>query len=496
MALATAGLIAMPSAAFADTVDMAPTSITDDAGSTVAFTVKLLADAQGEAQDDVPGCNATATAPVRIDLTSDKSWATTNPASVTVTDCTSEHSVNLVLAGDAPDGEHAKITGVATGGLQDVAVQVKVQGRTTTQLFDSTFRQDFINVHVDNPTVTPPPPPPPAPDADGDGIPDASDNCISVSNADQADADGDALGNACDSNSYAPAIGTAAGDANGTEGQTLQASGSFTDRDGNASLTLSVPAGTPGTFTDNGDGTWSWSLVTDDDVAPGTVTVTAADGEHASATDDFGYSAGNAAPVITSVTQTRVNNCAVTLGATYTDAGSADTHTTSVLWSDGSTQLARAFPAAGSYDATITVTDDDSGSDSETVSGVRAYNTASAIMQPINSTGSRSGFKAGSTIPVKITVTGCDGAAVGNLTPAVNLVQGDTTPDVAVNEAVITEVATNGKLMRWDGSQYIYNLSTKLSQFTNAALTQGTYTVSVSDPSFAAPVKAAFDLRK
>jgi hypothetical protein len=70
-------------------------------------------------------------------------------------------------------------------------------------------------------------------------------------------------------------------------------------------------------------------------------------------------------------------------------------------------------------------------------------------------------------------VTGCDGAAV-------------------------TEAATNGKLMRWDatGQQYIYNLSTKLSQFTGAALTQGTYTVAVNDPSFAGPVTAKFDLRK
>lgn len=36
------------------------------------------------------------------------------------------------------------------------------------------------------------------PDTDGDGVADASDNCPSVSNADQADADGDGVGNACD----------------------------------------------------------------------------------------------------------------------------------------------------------------------------------------------------------------------------------------------------------------------------------------------------------
>lgn len=36
------------------------------------------------------------------------------------------------------------------------------------------------------------------PDADGDGVYDAADNCVSVANAPQGDADGDAIGDACD----------------------------------------------------------------------------------------------------------------------------------------------------------------------------------------------------------------------------------------------------------------------------------------------------------
>jgi hypothetical protein len=43
-----------------------------------------------------------------------------------------------------------------------------------------------------------PPPPPPPPDGDGDGVPDGSDNCPGVWNADQADGDGNGVGNACD----------------------------------------------------------------------------------------------------------------------------------------------------------------------------------------------------------------------------------------------------------------------------------------------------------
>jgi hypothetical protein len=38
---------------------------------------------------------------------------------------------------------------------------------------------------------------PPA-DADGDGVPDSTDNCLSVANPDQADSDGDGIGDACD----------------------------------------------------------------------------------------------------------------------------------------------------------------------------------------------------------------------------------------------------------------------------------------------------------
>lgn len=43
---------------------------------------------------------------------------------------------------------------------------------------------------------------PPPPDADGDGVPDASDNCPSVSNAGQANCDGDGQGDACDATPY------------------------------------------------------------------------------------------------------------------------------------------------------------------------------------------------------------------------------------------------------------------------------------------------------
>jgi hypothetical protein len=326
-------------------------------------------------------------------------------------------------------------------------------------------------------------------DADGDGVRDEDDNCDDVDNADQLDADGDGFGDACDSNAFAPTVLSPASDAEGTEGDTLTASGEFGDDDGVSGLTLTSDAA-PGTFTDDGDGKWVWTRPTDDDAA-GTVTVTATDGEHAPVSDTFTYAAVNAKPVITGVTQERGGPCTVMLGATFTDVGSADTHTTTVLWSDGGTDLTHTFASAGTYTADVTVTDDDGGADTETATDLRGFNTPSGLLAPITTAGTRSAFKVGSTIPVKVTVTGCDGAAVTTLTPSVQVGVG-----AAVDPAAVREVATNGKGMTWDGAQYVYNLSTKLSTQGSAALGQGTYAVEVSDSSFEAPVSATFDLRK
>jgi len=360
----------------------------------------------------------------------------------------------------------------------------------------------LIPVTINAPVVTPP-------DGDHDGVADATDNCPAVANAGQADADADGLGDACDDNSYAPAVGTQAGAANGNEGSVgnPQTSGSFTDQDGNGTLTITKASGA-GTVVDNGDGTFSWSHSTRDD-ASGSVTVTASDGEHDDASQTFTWNAANVDPVIGSATPTRLGACTVGLVTQFSDAGLDDTHDVVVDWGDSTFTdpagnetsghtASHTYAGAGTYAASVTVTDDDGGSDIESLGSFKAYNTPSAILQPINSGANRSGFKIGSTIPVKITVTGCDGSAVTGLTPAVNLEQYDRTADTAVNEAMVTEAPTNGKLMRWDaaGQQYIYNLSTKLSQFTGGQLTAGTWTVSVHDPSFSTPVKAAFDLRK
>jgi hypothetical protein len=131
-------------------------------------------------------------------------------------------------------------------------------------------------------------------DDDNDTILDGADNCQFAANTNQADGDGDGIGNACDPNAFAPEVGSAAVDASGFEGGTLNTSGSFTDADPTGTLTISKVSGV-GDFTDNGDGTWSWSYTAAND-GSGTVVVEASDGEHTAASDTFDWSAANAAP--------------------------------------------------------------------------------------------------------------------------------------------------------------------------------------------------------
>jgi hypothetical protein len=308
----------------------------------------------------------------------------------------------------------------------------------------------------------------------------------------------------------APTVQTPAADANGTEGDTLSTSGSFTDPDVDP-LTIAAN-NAAGAFTDNGNGTWTWSLATNDDVAPATVTVTATDPDGATATDDFAYSAVNANPVVAAPTVSPTGACSANVSTAFTDAGSADTHAGTINWGDTSNSPAsisessgagtatgtHTYASAGTFTAGVTVTDDDGGSGSSSGS-FATLNSPSGILAPINADGT-SNFKLGSTIAVKITVKDCSGNVVSTLAPTVSLTKtGSNNGDV--NEPVSSSVADTGNTMRWDptANQYIFNLSTKRSQFNGGQdLAAGSYRLRVADPSFSMPgyVDAFFDLRE
>ena len=197
---------------------------------------------------------------------------------------------------DTSTGDSTKIWGAASGGrTETIVVEIKVRGQVTgyeTRTLTPDYTDGFINVQVPELETTG------DPDTDGDGVADGSDNCPLDANTDQADADGDHLGNACDSNSYAPAVGLQAAPADGKEGQpdNPTTTGSFTDQDGAGTLDVSMVSD-DGSLVDNGDGTFSWSIVTTDD-AHGAVTVQADDGEHAVAQQSFTWTAANVAPVV------------------------------------------------------------------------------------------------------------------------------------------------------------------------------------------------------
>ena len=199
---------------------------------------------------------------------------------------------------------------------------------------------------------------------------------------------------------------------------------------------------------------------------------------------------------------------AVTLNSGFSDAGVVDNPwAVDVNWGDGSThstysaalqgaqsQLSHLF-GAGSWTVSEKVTDKDGGFGASPAGAGAAvsllYSTGQGILQPINYTGPRSAFKIGSTIPVKIKVTDCNGAAVSGLSPQVTLKFVDGTPDGSALEDVVSTVPDQGTTMRYTGSpdyQYIYNLATK-------GRTAGDYTVTVSSATIA-PVSATFSMKK
>jgi len=304
---------------------------------------------------------------------------------------------------------------------------------------------------------------------------------------------------------------------------TVNAGGPYGGSEGSAISLSGARASDP----DNDNLTYSWAYSAGSGVDPGAscsfsdvsvlnptftctddgaymVTLTVDDGHGHTPSANATVNVDNANPSVGAVGVNPSSACTVSVGASFTDAGVNDSHTASINWGDSSSSSAsvtetvgtgtgsvdggsHTYTSAGTKTIGITVTDDDGGSGSNSGS-FATLNTPSNFLAPINTgAGPRSVFKLGSTIPVKITVRDCGGAVVSTLTPTVQLAKVDNVPDGSVNESQVTEVPTNGKNMRWDGTQYIYNLSTKNSQFdinNGSALPKGSYRLWLTNPTF------------
>jgi hypothetical protein len=529
VATAAATLIGTAALAAADDVDISTANETAAPGTTAVGSVHL--DIQ-DGGNDVSGCNATSGAPVTVSFDSSNTAVADDPASVQLTGCGESNAASFSVAVklSAVHETHTFITvASATGGQQNVS---EVQGSKVV-IRNSEFKLPSAQLKVtvdadadddgdlDNADNCPSIANPDQlntdgdalgdacdPDDDNDGVNDGSDNCPLVSNSDQADTDGDQIGDACDEAppaNQAPVVQTAALDANGNEGSALTTSGAFSDPDGDP-LTITKLSGV-GSVTDNEDGTWSWTYTPNDNLS-GTVVVEAVDDGGLSVQDSFDWASSNVDPTVGTVAVTATGACSVSVSAAFSDPGSADTHSSSIDWGDDSTDSdtdpdpspvegSHTYTTAGTKTVTVTVTDDDGGVDDNTGSFATLLSVGS-FGAPINTgSGPRSVFKLGSTIPVKVVLKDCAGEVVSTASPVVNLQKVDSVPDGSVNEAQITEAPTNGKVMRWDGTQYIYNLSTKNSQFsaTGGALAVGTYKLWVGGPGIYAGTPAYFDLK-
>jgi hypothetical protein len=118
------------------------------------------------------------------------------------------------------------------------------------------------------------------------------------------------------------------------------------------------------------------------------------------------------------------------------------------------------------------------------------------ILEPINADNS-SNFQLGRTIPVKIRITDCAGTVeVNTLSPLVSLSLVDLGGG-PVNELISSSAADEGTTMRSAGNgQYIFNLSTKRSQFNAGEdLRPGIYELRISSPGEFEDVVVQFGIR-
>jgi probable HAF family extracellular repeat protein len=289
------------------------------------------------------------------------------------------------------------------------------------------------------------------------------------------------------------------------EGTTATASGSFTDPQ-NLPLTFSASRGS---ISNSGNGQWTWTEPAYDGPVSDTVTITATASDGRSARVSFLLVIVNVPPAISPLVIDPIptacqDGATARLSFNVTDpAGLFDPINGYIDWGDGTkfqyTGTGNTYShhySPGSYVITVDANDGDGGSTKRTTSAgqVAVVYASSGILQPLNADNS-SVFNVGATIPVKTRFTDCTGQTVATLRPAITLSFIDGSASDPVNEVESSSSADSGTVMRWDGNQYIYNLSTKRSEFNNNQdLVPGRYRLTINEPRIA-PLTVIFRLR-
>jgi len=174
-------------------------------------------------------------------------------------------------------------------------------------------------------------------------------------------------------------------------------------------------------------------------------------------------------------------NASLTIG--IADRDTADTHTATIAWGDGSSETVdpasaaftrtHTYADAGRYTATVTVIDSHGHVTTTTADLVVEY-TATGLLPPFQDGRT---VKAGSTVPLKVRFADCDGTVPTDLAPAVRVISGGST--------VFTGT------MAFDDGQWQLDLRT--SQLPDPS---GTYTVTVTVPETGQQVTGTLRLRR
>lgn len=179
-----------------------------------------------------------------------------------------------------------------------------------------------------------------------------------------------------------PPVVNAGPDVSGNEGSAISLDGTVTQADEPGldpfTTAWSVSAGAPCSFA---NATAIDTTITCTDNGTFTVTLTADDGDNPPVSDSAVVTVANVPPTL-SITLPVTGDLfqigtPVNLVAPFTDPGSSDIHTCAINWDDGTTDTFAAsgnqcstshlFASAGVYTIGVTVTDDDGGSDTESV---------------------------------------------------------------------------------------------------------------------------------